>query len=75
VWLLLGAFLNTVCLAVATQMVEERMLRSESRRALYEQYQREVAIWIPIRDFVPALQAMLPGGSAPSPPWLHAHRE
>ncbi len=61
-WMLAGAVLNSICLGVATQMVEERMLKNESRRAVYQQYQREVDVWIPFSNAKAALKAMLPLG-------------
>jgi len=70
-WMALGAFLNSVCLGVATQMVEQRMLRQENRREVYKQYQREVDCWIPFSQPIAAVKAMLPGGEAPA----RAHRE
>ena len=45
---LLGPFLNSVCLGVATGMVEDRMLRNEDRREIYKQYQRTTSVWIPM---------------------------
>jgi steroid 5-alpha reductase family enzyme len=53
-WMLLGPLLNSVCLAVATGMVEDRMLRNESRRSIYQQYQRTTSVWIPLPKFAVA---------------------
>jgi steroid 5-alpha reductase family enzyme len=59
-WMMVGALLNSICLWVATGMVEERMLKNETRRAIYQQYQRDVDVWIPFRNFPDAIKAMLP---------------
>jgi steroid 5-alpha reductase family enzyme len=48
---LLGPLFNSLCLIVATQMVEARMLRSEPRRAEYERYQKTTSAWIPMPKF------------------------
>jgi steroid 5-alpha reductase family enzyme len=50
-WMLLGPLLNSICLAVATDMVEKRMLRNEARRDVYKQYQNTTSIWIPLPKF------------------------
>lgn len=65
-WMLAGPFLNSVCLAVATGMVEERMLRNEARREIYKQYCKRVSCWIPFKRMPDAIKAMI-GGSAAVP--------
>jgi steroid 5-alpha reductase family enzyme len=62
-WMMLGAFLNSVCLGVATRMVEARMLRNAARLEVYKQYQQQVDCWIPFSQPIAAIQAMLPGAA------------
>ncbi|KAL8149222.1 uncharacterized protein C594.04c [Apium graveolens] len=46
-WTLLGALVNSMCLAYVTVLVEERMLKQESRAEAYWQYQKTTSVWIP----------------------------
>jgi len=71
-WMLGGAALNSFCLAVATQMVEERMTKSAHRADAYKQYQKQVDVWIPFTNAKAAFQAMLPAGATAAAP---AHRD
>lgn len=63
-WMVVGPFLNSVCLAVATQMVEERMTKAAHRADVYKQYQKEVDCWIPFTNAKAAFQALLPAQAA-----------
>jgi len=47
-WMLVGPLLNSICLAVATRMVEERMLRNPARTQAYRGYQARTSVWIPM---------------------------
>ncbi|XP_002991324.2 uncharacterized protein C594.04c [Selaginella moellendorffii] len=46
-WTMLGALINSACLACVTVMVERRMLAKESRAAAYRSYQRQTSVSIP----------------------------
>lgn len=46
-WTFIGAFVNTLCLAYVTALVEERMLKQPSRAEAYRQYQKTTSVWIP----------------------------
>lgn len=46
-WTSVGAFLNTVCLAHVTKLVEQRMLKQDYRAEAYRQYQKTTSVWIP----------------------------
>jgi steroid 5-alpha reductase family enzyme len=46
-WTFIGALVNTLCLAYVTKLVEDRMLRQESRKEAFRLYQRTTSVWIP----------------------------
>lgn len=46
-WTFFGAFVNTLCLAYVTALVEERMLKQPFRAEAYRQYQKTTSVWIP----------------------------
>lgn len=46
-WTFVGAFVNTLCLAYVTALVEERMLKQPFRAEAYRQYQKTTSVWIP----------------------------
>jgi len=77
-WMLAGAFLNSVCLAVATQMVEERMTKAAHRSEAYKHYQKTVDCWIPFsnaKDATMAVVGFLKGAVAPAGAAAASHRE
>lgn len=74
-WMLLGPLLNSICLGVATRMVEERMLRSEARKAAYEGYQRRVDVWIPFSNPAAAAKEMIGALTGAAAPVGQQHRE
>lgn len=46
-WMISGAFVNSLCLAAVTVMVEQRMLAQSHRIAAFRQYQKTTSVWIP----------------------------
>jgi steroid 5-alpha reductase family enzyme len=46
-WTFIGAFVNTLCLAYVTRLVEDRMLKQESRAKAFKLYQKTTSVWIP----------------------------
>ncbi|KAG4950826.1 hypothetical protein JHK85_044693 [Glycine max] len=46
-WTFIGAFVNTMCLAYVTRLVEDRMLKQESRAEAFRVYQNTTSVWIP----------------------------
>ncbi|XP_061998571.1 uncharacterized protein C594.04c-like [Rosa rugosa] len=46
-WTFIGSFLNTMCLAYVTKLVEQRMLEQDYRAEAYRQYQKTTSVWIP----------------------------
>ena len=46
-WSFYGAFVNSLCLAYVTILVEERMLKQEYRAQAYKKYQESTSVWIP----------------------------
>ncbi|KAL8498129.1 hypothetical protein ACS0TY_021456 [Phlomoides rotata] len=46
-WSFIGAFINILCLAYVTVLVEERMLKQEYRVEAYKKYQKTTLVWIP----------------------------
>lgn len=46
-WTFIGALVNTLCLAYVTRLVEDRMLRQESRAKAFRLYQKTTSVWIP----------------------------
>ncbi|CAM6117376.1 unnamed protein product [Calypogeia fissa] len=46
-WALIGTVLNSGCLAYVTVLVEKRMLRDESRAAVYRGYQQSTSVLFP----------------------------
>lgn len=46
-WSFVGAFVNSLCLAYVTILVEERMLKQEYRTEAYKKYQKTTSVWIP----------------------------
>ncbi|XP_074282458.1 uncharacterized protein C594.04c-like [Silene latifolia] len=46
-WAFIGAFVNTLCLAYVTTLVEERMLKQPFRAEVYREYQKTTPVWIP----------------------------
>jgi len=51
-WMLCGAFLNSIVLAVTTKLTEGRMLARKERRQLYAEYCRRTSMWVPLPKFV-----------------------
>ena len=52
-WTFVGSFVNTLCLAYVTTLVEKRMLKQEFRAEAYRQYQKTTSVWIPWRKSSP----------------------
>ncbi|KAL0913147.1 hypothetical protein M5K25_016582 [Dendrobium thyrsiflorum] len=46
-WMFVGPFVNSLCLAYVTVLVEQRMLNREDRAATYRHYQKTTSVWIP----------------------------
>lgn len=46
-WAFVGAFVNSMCLAYVTVLVEQRMLKQEYRAEAYRLYQKTTSVWIP----------------------------
>ncbi|KAL8138389.1 hypothetical protein V2J09_004390 [Rumex salicifolius] len=46
-WAILGALVNSMCLAYVTILVEERMLNQPHRAEAYKLYQKTTSVWIP----------------------------
>ncbi|KAJ6400842.1 hypothetical protein OIU84_016297 [Salix udensis] len=46
-WAFAGAFVNSMCLAYVTVLVEQRMLKQEYRAEAYRLYQKTTSVWIP----------------------------
>ncbi|XP_061998572.1 uncharacterized protein C594.04c-like [Rosa rugosa] len=46
-WTFVGSFVNTMCLAYVTTLVEKRMLKQDFRAEAYRQYQKTTSVWIP----------------------------
>lgn len=46
-WTFIGAFVNTMCLAYVTRLVEDRMLKQESRAEAFRVYQKKTSVWVP----------------------------
>lgn len=46
-WMIAGAFVNSLCLAAVTKMVEDRMLAQSNRVAAFKLYQKTTSVWIP----------------------------
>lgn len=46
-WIFIGAFINSLCLAYVTVLVELRMLKQEYRAEAFKKYQRTTSVWIP----------------------------
>lgn len=46
-WTFVGSLINSLCLAYVTILVEERMLKKESRAHAYRLYQKTTSVWIP----------------------------
>ncbi|GAV71412.1 DUF1295 domain-containing protein [Cephalotus follicularis] len=46
-WTLIGALVNSMCLAYVTLLVEERMLKRDYRAEAYRLYQKTTSVWIP----------------------------
>ncbi|KAJ0974483.1 hypothetical protein J5N97_016448 [Dioscorea zingiberensis] len=46
-WMFIGTFINTLCLAYVTVLVEKRMLKQEHRAEAYRRYQKSTSVWIP----------------------------
>ncbi|KAL5062528.1 hypothetical protein RYX36_024265 [Vicia faba] len=46
-WTFVGAFVNTLCLAYVTRLVEDKMLKQESRAEAFRLYQKTTSVWIP----------------------------
>lgn len=46
-WTFIGALVNTMCLAYVTRLVEDRMLKQESRAEAFRVYQNTTSVWIP----------------------------
>ncbi|XP_057454966.1 uncharacterized protein C594.04c-like isoform X2 [Lotus japonicus] len=46
-WTFIGALVNTLCLAYVTRLVEDRMLKQESRAEAFRLYQKTTSVWIP----------------------------
>lgn len=50
-WMMAGAFVNSVCLAIVSVMVEERMLRKKEREAILREYFATTSVMIPFFKF------------------------
>ncbi|PIA40875.1 hypothetical protein AQUCO_02400140v1 [Aquilegia coerulea] len=46
-WTLIGSFINSMCFAYVTVLVEQRMLKQEFRTKSYRLYQKSTSVWIP----------------------------
>lgn len=46
-WTLIGALVNTMCLAYVTKLVEERMVKQGNRAEAFRLYQKTTSVWIP----------------------------
>ncbi|KAL2336327.1 hypothetical protein Fmac_010773 [Flemingia macrophylla] len=46
-WTFIGALVNTLCLAYVTRLVEDRMLKQESRAEAFRGYQKTTSVWVP----------------------------
>lgn len=46
-WAFIGALANTMCLAYVTKLVEDRMLKQDSRAEAFRLYQKTTSLWIP----------------------------
>lgn len=46
-WTFIGALVNTMCLAYVTKLVEDRMLKKDSRAEAFRLYQKTTSVWIP----------------------------
>ncbi|XP_038682369.1 uncharacterized protein C594.04c-like isoform X2 [Tripterygium wilfordii] len=46
-WAFIGALINSMCLAYVTLLVEQRMLKRESRAEAYRLYQKTTSVWVP----------------------------
>ncbi|KAK9743261.1 hypothetical protein RND81_03G227200 [Saponaria officinalis] len=46
-WVLIGALVNSLCLAYVTTLVEDRMLKQSFRADAYREYQKRTSVWIP----------------------------
>ncbi|KAK7397491.1 hypothetical protein VNO78_18666 [Psophocarpus tetragonolobus] len=46
-WTFIGALANTMCLAYVTKLVEDRMLKQDSRAEAYRLYQKTTSVWLP----------------------------
>ncbi|WVZ19490.1 hypothetical protein V8G54_006812 [Vigna mungo] len=52
-WTFIGALANSMCLGYVTKLVEERMLKQESREEAYRLYQKTTSTWVPWFKFSP----------------------
>lgn len=46
-WAFIGALANTMCLAYVTKLVEDRMLKQDSRAEAFRLYQKTTSVWVP----------------------------
>ncbi|KAK7285708.1 hypothetical protein RJT34_20486 [Clitoria ternatea] len=46
-WGFVGALANSMCLAYVTKLVEDRMLKQDSRAEAYRLYQNTTSVWVP----------------------------
>lgn len=46
-WTMVGALINSLCLAYVTGLVEKRMLKKTHRAEAYRHYQKTTSVWIP----------------------------
>jgi len=46
-WMAGGAFVNSICLAIVSVMVEERMMRKKERQALLREYINSTSVMVP----------------------------
>lgn len=46
-WTFVGSFINSMCLAYVTKLVEDRMLKQDYRAEAYRLYQKTTSVWIP----------------------------
>lgn len=56
-WMVVGAAVNSACLAYVTVLVERKMLENPSRAAAYRRYQETTAVWVPWRKLPSATAA------------------
>ncbi|XAR67485.1 3-oxo-5-alpha-steroid 4-dehydrogenase (NADP(+)) [Bertholletia excelsa] len=46
-WSFTGTFINSLCLAYVTVLVEQRMVKQDYRAEAYKEYQKRTSVWVP----------------------------